>query len=58
MTYNALIRVTGNSRRAESLLHVFQAMRRQGVVPDLLSYNALIDAFAKGRLSGRPLEAF
>ena len=42
----------------EQALETFQAMQRQGVVPDLIICNALISACEKGKQPERALEVF
>ncbi len=42
-TYSALISVFEKGNQSERGLEVFEAMQRQGVVPDVITYNSLID---------------
>ena len=42
-------------KQPEWALELFEAMQRQGVVPDVIAYSALISACEKGKQPGQTL---
>ena len=44
VTYSALISACEKGKQPERALELFEAMQRQGLVPDVITYNALISA--------------
>ena len=41
ITYNALISACEKDKQPERALELFEAMRRQGVVPDVITYSVV-----------------
>ena len=58
MTYTKQISTLGKCRQWAQALEIFEAMQRQGVVPDVITYSALISACEKGKQPERALELF
>ena len=46
ITYSALISACEKDKQPEQALKVFEALMQQGVVPDEITYNALMQALA------------
>ncbi len=57
ITYTALI-TCEKGKQPERALELIEAMQRQGLVPDVITYNALISACEKGKQPERALELF
>ena len=53
-----MISACEKGKQPERALEVFQAMQRQGVVPNVITYNAVISACEKGKQPERALEVF
>ena len=47
VTYTTLINALAKSNHLMQALDVFQSMQQEGVVPNVVTYNALINAWAK-----------
>jgi pentatricopeptide repeat domain-containing protein 1 len=58
ITYTRQISELGKRRQWAQALDLFEAMQRQGVVPDVITYSALISACEKGQEPERALELF
>ena len=60
ITYSALISACEKGKQPERAVELFDAMKRQSVVPNVITYrySALISACAKGKQAERALELF
>ncbi|XP_058727909.1 pentatricopeptide repeat-containing protein GUN1, chloroplastic-like [Vicia villosa] len=50
-TFSAMIRAYGRNGRFRDAVELFMSMRGLGIVPNLVTYNSIIDAGAKGEVS-------
>jgi len=58
IAYSALISACEKGKQLEQALDVFEAMRKQGVMPELITYNSLISACEKGSQLEQALKFF
>ena len=55
ITYTRQISELGKCRQWAQALEILKAMQRQGVVPNVITYNALISACGKGKQPERAI---
>ena len=58
ITYTAFVSACEMGKQAELALEVFEATRRQAMLPNIMFYNALISLCEKGKRPLRALEVF
>ena len=58
ITYIAWSSACEKGKQPERALELFEAMKRKGLLPDVITYIALISACEKGKLPERALELF
>ena len=56
--FSALISACEKGKQPERALEMFQAMQRQGMVPDIITHSAVISACEKGKQLEWALEVF
>jgi len=57
-TYTIMIRMTGKAGKTDESLALFQAMLEKGFTLNLIAYNTMIEALAKGRMADKAVLLF